>query len=77
LPVVTATCGATARTADIDCEGGCTGYCSAGNLNMANGTWTTPIIWTTAPDNATNITIVYYEIAWSWSGNIATVELTE
>ncbi|OIN87871.1 MAG: hypothetical protein AUJ12_00440 [Alphaproteobacteria bacterium CG1_02_46_17] len=77
LPVVTATCGAIARTADIDCEGGCTGYCSAGNLNMANGAWTTPITWTTAPDNATNITIVYYENAWSWSGNVATVELAE
>jgi hypothetical protein len=76
-PVVTATCGGVARTVNVDNAGACTGYCSAGALNMATGAWTTPITWTTAPDNATDVTITYCENAWSWSGNVATVELAE
>jgi len=75
LPVVTAICGGVTRTVNVDADGACTGYCSAGTLNMANGVWTTDITWTTAPDNGTDITITYCENAWAWSGNVATVSL--
>lgn len=75
LPVVTATCGGTSRTVNVDVDGVCSGYCSAGELNMDDGTWTTDITWTTAPDNVTDITIVYRENCFSYTGNVATVHL--
>jgi hypothetical protein len=75
LPVVLATCGAVQRTVNVAADGSCTGYCSAGVLNMETGAWTTPITWTTAPDNLTNITVTYCERAFSFIGNVATVEL--
>lgn len=75
LPVVTATCGGVARTVNVASDGTCSGYCSAGELNMADGTWTTDITWNTAPDNATDITITYYENCFNYAGNVATVEL--
>lgn len=77
LPVVTATCGSTTRTVNIAADGTCSGYCSAGQLNMATGAWTTPINFTTAPDNSTDITITYAENCYSYSGNVVTVELTD
>ena len=77
LPVVTATCGATSRTVNVAADGSCSGYCSAGALNMATGVWTTDITWTTAPDNSTDITITYAENCYSYSGNVATVELVD
>lgn len=75
LPVVTATCGGVSRTVNVAADGTCSGYCSAGELNMATGVWTTDITWTTAPDNSTDITITYAENAFSYSGNVCTVEL--
>jgi hypothetical protein len=77
LPVVTATCGSTQRTVNIAANGACSGYCSAGQLNMADGTWTTDITWTTAPDNATDILISYYDQPWSYSGNNMTIQLDD
>jgi hypothetical protein len=42
---------------------------------METGVWTTPITWSTAPDNLTNITVTYCERAFSYTGNVATIEL--
>jgi len=77
LPVVKATCGSTERTVYVDTNGVCTGYCYAGTLNMADGTWTTDITWTTAPDSATDIEITYRENPFSYTGNTVTVALDE
>jgi hypothetical protein len=74
-PVITATCGGTERTVNISATGVASGYCDAGQLNMATGVWTTDINWTTAPDAATNITATYYEYPWSYAGNVVTVKL--
>jgi len=76
-PVVTVTVSGSPQTVTIGADGTCTGYCSAGQLNMADGTWTTPITFTAAPDNATNITITYREKPYSYSGNVATVDLDD
>lgn len=76
LPVITATCGGTTRTVNVAADGSCSGYCSAGQLDMATGVWTTDISWTTAPDNATDITADYHENCFSYVGNVATVELS-
>ncbi len=77
LPVVTATCGSTARTVNVAADGSCSGYCSAGQLTMdaGSGVWAADITWTTAPDNATNITITYREKCYTYSGNVATIAL--
>ena len=76
LPVVTATdTGDGTMTVNVAADGTCSGDCSAGELNMADGTWTTDITWDTAPKNATDITITYHENCFSYSGNVATVEL--
>lgn len=77
LPVVTATCGASTRTVNVAEDGTCSGYCSAGELNVANGTWTTDITWTSAPDNGTDITITYRENCFIFAGNTATVYLED
>lgn len=77
LPVVTTVCGGTERTVDVAADGSCSGYCSAGQLDMSDGSWTTDIDWTTAPDDTEDITITYCERAVSWSGNTATVSLQE
>ena len=74
-PVVTATCGGTERTVNVDANGDCSGYCSAGKLNMDTGAWTTDITWTSAPDNTTDILITYHENAYSYTGNIVTIGL--
>ncbi len=75
LPVVTATCGATARTVNVAADGSCSGYCSAGQLNMTTGVWDTDITWTTAPDNSTDITCTYRNKCYSYAANVATVAL--
>jgi len=79
LPVITATISGTPQYAYLDNTGAVvvgTSYASAGKLNMATGAWTTPITWDAAPD-AEALTITYCENAWSWSGNVATIELQE
>jgi hypothetical protein len=75
LPEVTATCGGVTRTVNVASDGTCSGYCSAGELNMATGAWTTKITWTTAPDNGTSIHIDYYENCFKYTGNTVTVYL--
>lgn len=77
LPVVKATCGGVVRTVNVAADGLCTGYCSGGQLNMETGAWTAPITWTTAPDNAVNITITYCGRAFSYAGNVATIDLAD
>lgn len=77
LPVITAVCGGTERTVNVDADGSCSGYCSAGELNMTTGVWAADIAWTTAPDNGVNIEADYRENAVSYSGNVATVELSD
>lgn len=49
----------------------------SGQLNMVDGTWTTPITWGTAPGNSKAITITYREKPYSYYGNIATISLTD
>lgn len=75
LPVVTATIGGQTKTVNVAADGSCSGYCSAGQLDMATGVWTTDITWNAAPDNVTNITITYRENCFSYSGNVATAQL--
>ena len=77
LPVVTATCGAVARTVNVANDGSCSGYCSAGTLNMETGVWTVDIEWTTAPDNVTDITCTYYENCYIYVGNVVTLTLND
>lgn len=77
LPVVTATCGAVSRTVNVAADGSCSGYCSAGQLAMTDGTWLMDINWTTAPDNLTDITITYRENCFKYTGNVATVYLED
>lgn len=73
--VVTATCGGVTRTATIGADGLASGYCSAGELDLDAGTWTTPIVWTVAPDTGTDITITYRERCYSRAGNQYTIAL--
>ena len=75
LPVVTATCGGVARTVNVAADGSCSGYCSAGQLDLLTGVWDTDITFTTAPDNATDITCTYREKCYTYSGNVATIAL--
>lgn len=77
LPVVTATCGGVARTVTIQPDGSCTGHCSAGHLNIADGAWTEHIAWTTPPDAGTDILASYRENCFVYSGNVATVTLAQ
>jgi hypothetical protein len=49
---------------------------TAGELDMTDGTWTTDITWDTAPAaGSDNITITYAENAFSYAGNVCTVQL--
>ena len=77
LPVVKATCGAVERTVNIAANGACSGYCSAGQLNMATGVWTTNITFSTPPDDGTDVTITYTAKPYIYSGNVATVHLND
>lgn len=74
LPVVHADCGGIVRTVYVSDTGVCSGYCSAGLLDMATGVWTTDITWGTAPAIG-SVTIDYHENCFSYAGNVATVEL--
>ena len=76
-PVLTGISGGETLTIDIDREGLCSGDCSAGELDMTDGTWTTKPVWTAALDEATDVTITYHENCFSYSGNVATVQLNE
>ncbi|TVM31757.1 hypothetical protein [Oceanidesulfovibrio marinus] len=77
LPVVTAVCGGVERMVTIQPDGSCAGYCAAGSLNMADGSWTEPIAWTTAPDQGLDIRITYREDCFAYAGNVATLTLAE
>jgi len=74
-PVVTATCGGVTRTVTVNADGSCSGYCTDGELDLTDGTWTTDILWVSAPDNGTDIDITYNENPFSVSGNVYTVTL--
>lgn len=76
LPVVTATkADDSTMTVNVAADGTCSGDCSAGELNMADGTWTTDITWDSAPKTGTDILIDYHENCFSYSGNVVTVDL--
>ncbi len=77
LPVITAVCGGSERTVNVAADGTCSGYCSAGSLNMATGAWVTDITWTAAPDNLEDVYADYRENSFIYSGNVATVSLQE
>jgi len=77
LPKVITVCGSVSRTITVLADGTCTGYCTAGQLNMSDGTWIEDISWTTAPDNGEDILITYYDKNHSYSGNVVTVQLNE
>jgi len=76
-PALSAICGGVARAIAVAADGACTGYCSAGKLNMATGAWLTPVVWTTAPDSGTDITATYRDLCYAYTGNVATLELSE
>lgn len=48
---------------------------SAGQLNMANGVWVTDIVWTSNVKSAEPVLISYRENAFSYSGNLVTIDL--
>lgn len=78
LPVVTTLdSGDNTMTVNVAADGSCSGDCTAGELNMETGVWTTDISWTSAPKNNEDILITYHERAHSWSGTIATVNLKD
>lgn len=74
-PVITLTSGSTEQTINIAADGTCSGFCTAGKMNMTDGTWDTPITFTSAPDNGTDITANYYKRFWSWTASTATITL--
>ncbi len=76
LPVVTTIdTGDNPMTVNVAADGTCSGDCSAGELDMDDGTWTTEIEWDVAPKNGSDILITYHENCFSYSGNVVTVEL--
>jgi hypothetical protein len=78
LPVVTTVdTGDSPMTVDVAPNGLCSGDCSAGELNMETGVWTTDITWTSAPKNLQDILITYHERAFSWSANVVTIALED
>jgi hypothetical protein len=72
-PVITVTVSGSPQTVTVNADGSCSGFCTAGQLNMTTGAWTTPVTFTQAPDNGTDITCSYYDMFWSWSGNTCTI----
>jgi len=74
-PVVTVECGGVSRTVNVAADGSCSGYCSAGELNMTTGVWATDINWTTAPDLGEDILCTYHENCFIYAGDTATVYL--
>ena len=78
LPVVTTLdTGDNTLTVNVAADGVCSGDCSAGTLNMETGVWTVDITWTATPKNNEDILITYHERAYSWAGNVATINLAD
>ncbi len=74
-PVLTTLSGSATKTITIADDGTCEGDCSAGELNMADGTWTVNPVWSSTPDDTEDILISYARKPYSYAGNLATVEL--
>ena len=64
-------------TVNVAADGTCSGDCSAGELNMETGVWTTDITWTAVPKNNQDILADYHERAFSWAGNVVTIALED
>jgi len=78
LPVVTTLDALDATmTVNVAADGSCSGDCSAGELNMETGVWTTDITWTSAPKNLQDILVTYHERAYTWAGNVVTINLDD
>ncbi|GAB7079874.1 hypothetical protein [Megalodesulfovibrio paquesii] len=77
LPVLTTRCGGQVRTVTVQANGLCSGYCTAGTLQLDTGAWTMPVSWTTPPDDGAPVTITYRERAYRYEGTQATVLLDE
>jgi hypothetical protein len=73
--VVTSTSGGSPYTATMAADGSFTGDCSAGQITVSTGVWTTPITWNNVPDNSTDITATYRDKCYTYVGNLATVDL--
>ncbi|AGW12099.1 hypothetical protein DGI_0162 [Megalodesulfovibrio gigas DSM 1382 = ATCC 19364] len=76
-PVLTAVCGGQVQTVTVNRDGQCSGYCTAGALQMDTGVWSTPVSWNTPPDAGTAVTISYRERAYRSTGSAVTVLLNE
>jgi hypothetical protein len=50
---------------------------SAGKIDMSDGTWETPLVFTGNTASAADVTITYREKPYSYSGNVVTVELDD
>ena len=72
-PTITTLCGAVERTVYIEADGTCSGYCTAGEINLATGVWVTDITWLTAPDNTEDIEITYYDKPYVNTGSQYTI----
>lgn len=81
LPVISSlSAGDVALTVYLNQDGSVdttTSDASDGQLNMETGVWTTDITWTTAPGTGKDITCTYRERAFSYVGNVVTVELDD
>ncbi|MFW5734471.1 MAG: hypothetical protein ACOCWR_05375 [Oceanidesulfovibrio sp.] len=77
MPVLTAMCGGVFRSVSVRPDGSCTGYCSAGQLDVTDGSWSETVVWTTAPDSGADILATYRENCFSYAGNVATVALAQ
>ncbi|MBF0472759.1 MAG: hypothetical protein HQK93_03375 [Nitrospirae bacterium] len=70
------TIGSTPYTATDNGSGVLSGqYLTSGTIN--NTTGAINLTFSTAPDNSTNITVDYTTQAWSWSGNVCTINTVE
>lgn len=76
-PVLTAVCGGQSRSVTVNAAGQCSGYCTAGLLQVETGVWTVPVSWITPPDAGTAVTVTYRERAYRKAGNVVTVLLEE
>jgi hypothetical protein len=77
LPAIRTVCGGVARTVNVDADGLCSGYCTAGQLDMDDGSWDTNLAWTSAPDNGAGISGEYRENNFEYSGNVVTIDLED
>lgn len=76
-PVIKAIVSGIEEIVDVDEDGYCSGFCTAGRLNMETGAWITDITFTAAPDNGEVVTCSYADIPFDYTGNQVTVELSE